>query len=134
MWLRDLFARNRLSRTLLRGAPAAARIKVYSAGSGFAFEYFYKGHRSTGWVEEYIFQVSPGGGEAFDTCVELDTKALRAWEAEGHCPLSKVEQYGIVKLALFDAFDQRPTPEALRDPVPVGAPEIAALVERLGFA
>jgi hypothetical protein len=48
-------------------------------------------------------------------------------------PLADNERYAIAKMALFEAFDERPEPAAMRDEVVVRAADAAAILSRLGL-
>ncbi len=131
-FLRRLF---RPARSPLRGAPAARREKNYSAQSGYVYRYFYLGYRPLEGEQgsEYVFQVS-GGREPFaPVSVLLSAGAVAAWE-EGHGrALSATERYAVAKTALFQAFDERAAPAAMRQPVRVRAADAAEFLERLGL-
>lgn len=107
------------------GAPAVRRLKSYSAASGHVYQYFYEGHRGT----EYVFHVSGDRRTYFSVAVLLSDAALEA-SPRG---LSSTERYAVAKMALFQAFDERPGPAEMRQPVQVRPADLAAIAERLGF-
>jgi hypothetical protein len=47
--------------------------------------------------------------------------------------LSSTERYAVSKLALFQAFDERATPELMTQEVRVRAADVAAIIETLGL-
>jgi hypothetical protein len=116
----------------LRGGPVTRRMKCYSAESGYAYQYFYLGWRPVEGATEYVFEVSAGGKAAWQTPVRVESAALTAWEREHARELSAPERYAVAKLALMDAFDTRPDPAAMTEPVPVDAARAAEILSRLG--
>jgi hypothetical protein len=122
-WLRTL--RGKGQPPPLAGAPAVRRLKSYSAASGYVYQYFYEGHRGTG----YVFHVSGDRRTYFSVAVLLSDAALEASPRE----LTSTEQYAVAKMALFQAFDERSGPAEMRQPVQVWPADLAAIAERLGF-
>lgn len=130
-WLR------RLGRRPLAGGPATRRQKTYPAQTGYVYEYVYEGHRPRGLLRrtgvEYVFSVSAAGRRGLPVSVLLTNKVVRLWERAHGRALTATEQYAVAKMSLFEAFDQRPAPEALRGPIRVRAPELEAILGRLGL-
>jgi len=122
----------------LTGTPIRRRQKTYSAGSGYVYEYFYEGYRvssrSGGLGAEHVFQVSPDRTNWFPVTVFLDDDAVGAWEREHERDLDGTERYAVVKLALFQAFDDRPSPPAMREEVRVRPVDVARFLEKLDLA
>jgi hypothetical protein len=116
----------------LRGAPAKARLKIYSAQSGYIFHYYYEGRRETAQTEEYCFRISCDRKIWFHGWVHVARNDLMAWSLEHGRTLSRQEVYGIAKLALFDAFDSREEPEQMRRPVVVGEADVSRHLGALG--
>ncbi len=108
-WLRKLFPKP--NRQALRGTPAVRREKTYSAETGYVYRYFYEGYRDAerGHLagHEHIFSVSSDRTSRFPVVVFLSRQALEPWEAVNNRELIPTEQYAIVKLSLFQAFDNR---------------------------
>jgi hypothetical protein len=122
-WLRKLGRRGQPPP--LAGAPAVRRLKTYSAASGYVYQYFYEGHRGT----EYFFQVSADRRTYFSLAVLLSESALESSPRE----LSSTDRYAVAKMALFKAFDERASPDEMRQPVRVRPEDVAAIAEQLGF-
>ncbi len=125
-------------RAPLAGAPAVRRLKTYSAQSGYVYQYFYEGRReartrSTRAGTEFVFRVSADRKTWMSISVVLATAAVQRWEQAHGRELSPSERYAVAKLALFQAFDERPTPAQLRDEVGVRNADIEGIVERLGL-
>jgi hypothetical protein len=117
----------------LSGAPAVRRQKTYSAQSGYVYQYFYEGHRpavNRGGTE-YVFDVSSDRKTSVHVSVVVSHEALESWQKERGRNLSSSEQYAIAKMALFQAFDERENPDALRDAVHVDAGRVRAFLETL---
>ena len=107
----------------LVGAPAVRRQKTYSGQSGYVYQYLYEGYRpagrDAGSGTEYVFDVSADRRTSFSVSVFISDSALRRWEQAHGRPLQGNERYAVAKMALFRAFDERETPERMREEVRV---------------
>jgi hypothetical protein len=121
----------------LSGAPTVRRMKTYSAQSGYVYQYFYEGHRDyrAGAEDgvEFVFTVSSDRKAPHETSVLVSNPAIRAWEQHHGRELSLTERYAVAKIALFQAFDERPDPAQLRDEVRVRNADVEGIVETLGL-
>ncbi|MGH9503867.1 MAG: hypothetical protein ACRD20_13525 [Terriglobales bacterium] len=88
------------------------RMKTYTGGQGYVYQYYFVGKRvaladaAEAPAIEYIFDVTSDRKTTFAVSVFLPDESLRAW-ASGHGrALTDAEQYGAVKLRLFQAFDE----------------------------
>jgi hypothetical protein len=119
----------------LSGTPAVRRLKTYSAQSGYAYQYFYEGHRPfhSGGARgtEFVFSVSADRKNWHATSVLLGDDAVRAWQAAHQRELSSTEQYAIAKISLFQAFDDRPAPARMQDEVRVQKGGVEAIMATL---
>ena len=120
--LRKLFSKKTVP---LRGVPAVRRQKNFLAASGYAYEYFHEGWRVSGGVREYVFKVSGDRKTWWPLSVFVAEDAVRT--------LAENERYGVAKMALFHAFDERVSPAAMREPVRVAAGQVSELLARLGI-
>lgn len=130
-WL-DRF-RKRPAPPALRGAPPQPRLKNYAALSGYAYEYVYEGMRDVEQERQYVFRVSGDRRNWFYLSIALRHDAIRRYETANARVLAENEKYAIAKMALFSAFDERPNPEAMREPVVVECATVEALVAQLGL-
>jgi hypothetical protein len=117
----------------LRAAPAVRRQKNYSAATGYAYEYFYEGFREQGGCRNHHFTVSADRKNWFLLVVQVEDRAVAAWEEAHGRRLADNERYAIAKMALFEAFDERENPAAARAPVRVGIADAERLLRRLGI-
>ena len=121
----------------LTGAPALRRLKTYSAQSGYVYQYYYEGHRpvrSAGESgTEYAFSISADRKNWRSARILVCDDALRAWETAQARELSATERYAIAKMALFQAFDERPTPAHMKDEVRVRHADVEAIIHTLGL-
>ncbi|HVP48513.1 MAG TPA: hypothetical protein VMT32_18085 [Bryobacteraceae bacterium] len=119
----------------LSGAPAVRRQKTYSAQSGYVYQYFYEGHRPMAAPRgtEYVFNVSPDRKSSSQVSVFVTDDVMLSWQQESGRTLSATEQYAIAKMALFQAFDERETPEAMRMAVHVGPGDVRAILASLNI-
>ena len=117
----------------LAGAPAVRRQKTYSAESGYVYQYFYEGHRpsSTEQGTEYVFDVSSDRKTSTPVSVLINDAAVASWQNESGRTLSATEHYAIAKMALFQAFDERESPEAMRATVHVAPNDVQAILAAL---
>jgi hypothetical protein len=131
---RSLFSKKKAP---LSGAPTVRRMKTYSAQSGYVYQYFYEGHRDyrAGGEDgvEFVFTVSSDRKASYETSVLVSNPAIRAWEQGHGRELSLTERYAVAKIALFQAFDERPDPAQLRDEVRVRNADVEGIVETLGL-
>lgn len=131
-WWRRLF-RHRQAPPL-RATPAVRRQKNYSAATGYAYEYFYEGFRDEGGCRNHVFTVSADRKTWFELIVSVEDSAMEAWARSHGRSLAENERYAIAKMALFEAFDERPGPAAMRAPVRVGVHDAGRFLDRLGIA
>jgi hypothetical protein len=113
----------------LTGSPAVRRSKTYSAQSGYAYQYFYEGHRGA----EYVFRVSADRKRYRPVAVWLGSGEIEQWERDERRELTATERYAVAKLALLQAFDERETPERLEDRVEVRREDFEAIALTLGL-
>ena len=107
-FLRSLFGETTAP---LKGVPKVRREKTYSAETGYVYQYFYMGYREAARDgdegHEHLFSVSAGPSSRFNLRVFLSRRALEPWEKAHQRQLIPTEQYALVKLSLFQAFDKR---------------------------
>jgi len=125
----------RKKETPLTGAPKVRRQKTHSAESGYVYQYFYEGQRparreaSAG--TQFVFNVSADRKSSFPVSVFLSDEAVQSWQREHARELGSTERYAVAKLALFQAFDQRPAPDAMSEEVRVHAPDVESFLATL---
>jgi hypothetical protein len=117
----------------LSGAPQIRRRKTYSAQSGYVYQYVYQGYRKRAHDTEYVFDVSSDRKASFPVPVVLPDDAVGEWECAHDFTLRENERHGIVKLALFQAFDERPSPGDMRAEVLVRRADLDAIIDTLGI-
>ena len=119
----------------LTGAPAVRRQKTYSAQSGYVYQYFYEGQRpsSPDPGTEFVFDVSSDRKTSAPVSVFVSAEALENWQSETGRTLSSAERYAIAKMALFQAFDERATPEQMGEAVRVTPAAVRAILETLNI-
>ena len=132
MW-RNFFSKRPLP---LTGAPAVRRLKSHSAQSGYVYQYYYEGQRTFPGGEsglEFVFTISADRKTWHPVSVLVPQESLLAWEQAHAHPLSSTERYAVAKMALFQAFDERATPDLMKQEVRVRAADVAAIIETLGL-
>jgi hypothetical protein len=121
----------------LTGVPAIRRQKTYSGQSGYVYQYYFEGHRPYKRERdngtEYVFDVSGDRKTSTAVSVLLSSAALEDWEGKHGRTLHASERYAIAKLALFQAFDERPNPAAMSADVRVRAADVEAILITLGI-
>ena len=121
----------------LAGAPAVRRQKTYSAQSGYVYQYYYLGMRHYGRPGEegveYVFEVSADRKTSTPVSVLLSNDSVASWQERHGRELSAAERYAIAKMSLFQAFDERPNPAAMRQGIGVRAADVEAILENLSI-
>jgi hypothetical protein len=119
----------------LTGAPAVRRQKTYSAESGYVYQYFYEGQRAARRDGvpgiQFVFNVTSDRKREFPVSVFVSGEALDGWQQSHGRELGSTERYAVAKLSLFQAFDQRATPEALSEEVRVQPAEVESILATL---
>ncbi|HXY15051.1 MAG TPA: hypothetical protein VEI26_11180 [Terriglobales bacterium] len=87
------------------------RMKTYTGEQGYVYQYYFVGKRpgievDAGPSTEYIFDVTADRKTMFAVSVFLPESALQSWSASHRRLLTDAEQYGAVKMRLFQAFDE----------------------------
>jgi hypothetical protein len=85
------------------------RMKTYTGGQGYVYQYYFVGKRATtsvGAATEYVFDVTSDRKTTFAVSIFLTEQATRDWAASRNRTLTEAEQYGAVKMRLFRAFDE----------------------------
>ncbi len=88
------------------------RMKTYAGGQGYVYQYYFVGKRALpggkggGGETEYIFDVTSDRKITFAVSIFLSEQALGRWSASHGRTLTEAEQYGAVKMRLFQAFDE----------------------------
>jgi hypothetical protein len=121
----------------LTGAPEVRRQKTYSGQSGYVYQYYYEGHRPYQRDREkgtqFVFEVTADRKTSLTVSVLVSDAALEDWESRHGHELHGSERYAIAKMALFQAFDERPDPGAMRADVRVRAADVEAILITLGI-
>ncbi len=113
------------------------RIKTYSAGTGYVYQYHFdevRSPRQRGGEDgsEYVFLASRDRKTTFPIPIFLRRTALAAWAQAHGRELSGSEQYAAVKMRLFHFFDEAEDAEAEQMAVEVTAENISELLATLG--
>lgn len=88
------------------------RMKTYTGGQGYVYQYYFVGKRaaitdrSESPATEYVFDVTSDRKTTFAVSVFLMEDAATQWAANHKRTLTDAEQYGAVKMRLFQAFDE----------------------------
>ena len=88
------------------------RMKTYTGEQGYVYQYYFVGKRKalaqagSGPADEYIFDVTSDRKTTFAVSVFLVDQAVQAWAVRHGRSLTEAEQYGAVKMRLFQAFDE----------------------------
>lgn len=117
--------------------PTAKRLKIYSAQSGYVYEYYFLEMRPRrkffgGPDYVYLYHVTTNRKDFAVIEVLVEDKALRKWQLSNGRELAEMERYAAAKMGLFRAFDECPEPRQLRGGT-VDEASIEALLEPLGL-
>jgi hypothetical protein len=128
---RNLFSKKSAQ---LTGAPPVRRLKTYSAQSGYVYQYYYEGYRPCAEpATEFVFTISADRKNWHPASVLVSDAALSSWESSHERSLNTTERYAVAKLALFQAFDERPTPAQMKQEVRVRETDIESIIDTLGL-
>jgi hypothetical protein len=87
-------------------------MKTYTGAQGYVYQYYFVGQRTAMAdapetpASEYIFDVTSDRKTIFAVSVFLPQEAARGWSSRHGRGLNDAEQYGAVKMRLFQAFDE----------------------------
>ncbi|HEX8814054.1 MAG TPA: hypothetical protein VF753_00995 [Terriglobales bacterium] len=115
------------------------RMKTYTGNQGYVYEYYFVGKRaalpgaSKSPATEYVFDVSADRKTTFAVSVFLPEDALKSWSRDHGRQLSDAEQYGAVKMRLFQAFDEIENMLADGRRLEIDAGALGELLGRLGI-
>jgi hypothetical protein len=88
------------------------RMKTYTGGQGYVYQYYFVGKRAAladapeAPASEYIFDVTSDRKTTFAVSIFLRDESLHGWATRHGRSLNEAEQYGAVKMRLFQAFDE----------------------------
>ena len=83
-------------------------MKTYTGGQGYVYQYYFVGKRpaSDSVATEYIFDVTSDRKTMYAVSILLPEEARKDWAAMHGRALTDAEQYGAIKMRLFQAFDE----------------------------
>jgi hypothetical protein len=110
-------------------------MKTYSAQSGYVYQYFYEGQRPYQREGEagieFVFTISADRKNWHMARVLMADNAIGDWQREHERVLSGTEHYAVCKVALFQAFDERATPELMKQEIRVRRADLDGIIESL---
>lgn len=110
------------------------RMKTYTGGQGYVYQYYFVGKRPAEAATEYIFDVTSDRKTTYAVSVFLPDEAVRQWAASHGRTLTDAEQYGAVKMRLFQAFDEIENMMAEGRQLVMDATDLQQLLGELGVA
>lgn len=115
----------------LTAVPKGPRVKSYSAASGYVYQYQFAGQRDHAGEIEYVFDVSYDRSTWHRVGVWVTDAATSPWSEQNGRDLRPAERYAIAKIALRNAFDERPPSDVAHQRIAPGAEEVAAILTEL---
>ena len=88
------------------------RMKTYTGERGYVYQYYFVGKRAAmnsslqDAATEYVFDVTSDRKTTFAVSVFLPEESTKDWAAGHARALTEAEEYGAVKMRLFQAFDE----------------------------
>jgi hypothetical protein len=82
------------------------RMKTYTGGQGYVYQYYFVGKRPAVDATEYIFDVTSDRKTTYSVSVLVETAALDTWARSHGRAATEAEEYGAAKMRLFRAFDE----------------------------
>jgi hypothetical protein len=115
------------------------RMKTYTGGQGYVYQYYFVGKRAALGTErdaatEYIFDVTSDRKTTFAVSVFLQDSAVKDWTKVHGRALTDAEQYAAVKMRLFQAFDELEDMMAEGRSLVVDQANLGSLLQTLGVA
>lgn len=116
------------------------RMKTYTGEQGYVYQYYFVGKRPAvctlpeGRASEYVFDVTADRKTIFAVSVLLPDAALEEWSRSHRRTLTDAEQYGAVKMRLFQAFDEIENMLADGRTLTVDADSLERVLSMLGVA
>jgi hypothetical protein len=113
------------------------RMKTYTGEQGYVYQYYFVGKRAASGdaaAAEYIFDVTSDRKTIFSVSVVLPDKAVTDWAASHGRELTDAEQYGAVKMRLFQGFDEIEDMMAEGRRLVIDAAILESALTRLGVA
>jgi hypothetical protein len=110
------------------------RMKTYTGGQGYVYQYYFVGKRAAENATEYIFDVTSDRKTTYAVSVFLPDEAARGWAARHGRALTEAEQYAAVKMRLFQAFDEIENMMTEGRRLVVNAADLEQLLSTLGVA
>lgn len=108
------FPRPRFNNPRMPRPEAVRRVKSYSAGNGYVYQYcFYEVNRifhDGGPAGEFIYAISADRKTTFPLRIVVVQAALGAWAQAHGRSLTSSEEYAVAKMRLFQAFDDGTVP------------------------
>lgn len=102
--------------------------------SGYVYQYVFVGQRPATHDcragVEYAFSVSYDRKTQHRLWVFVADDAVAAWTVENGRELTNSERYGVAKMALRNAFDER-TPSRIHEPIAPRPEEVSAILTEL---
>ena len=89
---------------------AIRRMKTYTGGQGYVYQYYFVGKRPAQDPNrpstEYVFDVTSDRKTTYSVSIFVEQDAMRTWaQSHGRFP-SEAEEYAAAKMRLFQAFDE----------------------------
>ena len=110
------------------------RMKTYTGGQGYVYQYYFVGKRAAEAATEFIFDVTSDRKTTYAVSVFLPDQAVREWATIHGRLLTEAEQYAAVKMRLFQAFDEIENMMAEGRRMVVENDDLEQLLETLGVA
>jgi hypothetical protein len=111
------------------------RIKSYSAASGYVYQYSFHevtpSRRGLARGNEYIYMVSADRKTMVPWKIFVRRDAVERWSKKMGRLLTGTEEYAAVKMRLFQAFDQAPSPAEQDSALVVDDSNLEALLAQL---
>ena len=94
----------------LRGRPRIRREKTYAADSGYVYHYTYEGYRPAARDgaegRDFVFRCTSDRATGFSITVFAPDDSFARWERAERRELNEAERYAVVKMQLFETFDE----------------------------
>jgi hypothetical protein len=116
------------------------RMKTYTGGQGYVYQYYFVGRRSApegtspAPATEFIFDVTSDRKTTYAVSVLVLADALQSWAQQHGRPLTDAEEYAAAKMRLFQGFDEIEDMLAQGRCLLVDSPNLESSMSNLGVA
>jgi hypothetical protein len=115
------------------------RLKTYTGAQGYVYQYYFVGKRAAlpddpeAPATEFVFDVTSDRKLTYSVSIFLPEAPLTTWSETHGRALNDAEQYAVVKMRLFRAFDELDDVKAAGRRLRIGTQLLEEALSNLGI-